>query len=172
MLDLQQHFKQSIIHIITYLKTLKKQWIDFIQNFVWILFLTQIFHLYIRRELIYCQIDTINQREIRKITWDIETIEFMLTHLKRKNNDNHNTSDFDLKQHRIRNNIVFKTTRHKKTISSLRLSCQSRSPASQTIKNSTNWINLSWKKEILNEIKNLKARHFKISFSRVIIVTI
>ena len=62
LLDLRQRLKQSIIQLIAYLKTLKEQWIDFIQTSVRILFLTQILPLYIRRELIRRQVYTINRR--------------------------------------------------------------------------------------------------------------
>ena len=108
LLDLRQRSRQSIIQLIAYLKTLKEQWIDSIQDSIRVLFLTQILHLYIRRELIRRQINTINRREIEKKTQDIEAIKFVSTHLKRKNDDSHKTNDFDSKQRRIRNNTSSK----------------------------------------------------------------
>ena len=108
LLDLRQHSRQSIIQLIAYLKTLKEQWIDFIQNFVQALFLTQILHLYIRRELTRRQIDTISRREMKKTTRDIKIIELVSIHLKKKNDNSHKTSEFESKRRCIQNNTLSK----------------------------------------------------------------
>ena len=108
LFNLRQRFEQSIIQLIVYLKTLKKQWIDFIQNSVRVLFLIQTLYSYIRRELIRRQINIINRREIKKTTRNIKAIEFVSIHLKKKDDDDHKTSDFDSKRYCIQNNTFSK----------------------------------------------------------------
>ena len=166
MFDLRQRLKQSIIQLITYLKTLKKQWIDFIQNFVRILFLTQILHSYIRCGLIRRQINTINRREIKKTIWNIKTIEFVSIHLKKKSSDDHKTSDFDSKRRRIQNNTSSKNVL---VVAFVAFVAFSRFTDDIRLDQAKKFVS---KKKIFNEIENSKMWRLEISFSHVIIVTI
>ena len=113
----------------------------FYLNFVWILFLIQIFHLYIRCELIFCQIDIINQCEIKKTIWNIDMIKFVSIYLKKK------ATTIVKRMTSIQNNVEFEIIHHWKTFSSLRLSRLLCSRVSRTTKNSTNRINPFWKKK-------------------------
>ena len=83
----------------------------------------QILYSYIRRELICRQVNTINRREMKKTTRNIEMIEFVLTHLKKKSDDNHKTSDFDSKRRRIRNDMSLKNVLVVAFVASFTFSC-------------------------------------------------
>ena len=124
----------------------------------------QTLHSYIRRELTCCQINRISRFEIKKMIQDIETIEFVLIHLKKNDND-HKTSDFDSKRRRIQNNMSLKNILVAAFIAFVAFS---RFTNNRRLDQSKKIV---LRKKNFSKIENSKARHFKISSSHVITVT-
>ena len=90
----------------------------------------------------------------------------MLTYSKRKSNDNHKTSDFDLKQRCIRDNTSSKNV---VVIAFVTFVVFSRFADDRRLDKLKKFVS---RKIFFNKIENLKTRRLEISLSRVIIVTV